>query len=81
VFVFYKVLEVRHRKPTIGEEPTGDLAEALDRIDAGSDGFVRYKGEYWKARSEEDLEKGDSVIITDVKGPLLFVKKVEEEKE
>ncbi|KGK98972.1 nodulation protein NfeD [Methanococcoides methylutens] len=77
VFVFYKVLEVRHRKPVIGEEPTGDLAEALDKIDAGSKGFVRYKGEYWKARSEDDLEEGDTVMITDKKGPLLFVKKSE----
>lgn len=75
VFVFYKVLEVRHRKPVIGEDFAGDLAEAIDKIDAGSKGFVRYKGEYWKAKSEDDLEEGDTVMITDKKGPLLLVKK------
>ncbi|SES74331.1 Nodulation efficiency protein NfeD [Methanococcoides vulcani] len=75
VFVFYKVLEVRHRKPVIGEDFAGDLAEAIDKIDAGSKGFVRYKGEYWKALSEDDLEEGDTVMITDKKGPLLLVKK------
>lgn len=78
IFVFYKVLEVRHRKPTIGEDFAGDIAQAIDRIDAGSEGFVRYRGEYWKASSEDDLEEGDSVVITDKKGPLLFVKKEEE---
>jgi membrane-bound serine protease (ClpP class) len=81
VFVFYKVLEVRHKKPVIGEDPTGDMANAIEDIMAGEEGFVRYKGEYWKAKVKEDISDGDRVEITDVQGPLFIVKKVEEEEE
>lgn len=81
VFVFYKVLEVRHRKPVIGVDPVGDNAKVLEQIEANGEGFVRYKGEYWKARVDKDVNEGDKVEITDVQGPLFIVKKtVEEEK-
>ncbi|NPE30420.1 nodulation protein NfeD [Methanococcoides sp. SA1] len=81
VFVFYKVLEVRHKKPVIGEDPIGEMANAIEDIKAGEEGFVRYRGEYWKAKVEEDISDGDKVEITDVQGPLFIVKKVEEEGE
>ncbi|WP_305064833.1 NfeD family protein [Methanococcoides sp.] len=81
VFVFYKVLEVRHKKPVIGEDPTGETANAIEDIKAGEEGFVRYKGEYWKAKVKEDISDGNKVVITDVQGPLFIVKKVEEEGE
>ncbi|MCD4702747.1 MAG: nodulation protein NfeD [Methanosarcinaceae archaeon] len=78
-FALYKVIEVRHRKPVIGEDPTGDIAEAIDPIGPDRPGYVRYKGEYWKTRSEDDIEVGDRVEITGKDGPVLLVKMSDEQ--
>ncbi|MHC1576105.1 MAG: NfeD family protein [Methanosarcinaceae archaeon] len=78
-FALYKVIEVRHRKPVIGEDPTGDSAEAIDPIGPDRPGYVRYKGEYWKTRSEDDIEVGNRVEITGKDGPVLLVKMSDEQ--
>ncbi|MEA1985840.1 MAG: nodulation protein NfeD [Euryarchaeota archaeon] len=78
-FALYKVIEVRHRKPVIGEDPTGDTAEAIDPIGPARPGYVRYQGEYWKARSEDDIDVGDRVVITGKDGPVLLVKMSDEQ--
>lgn len=63
VIAIYKVLDVRKRKPVIGEM-IGDTAEANDNITATQEGYVKYHGEYWKARTQEGtIEKGEKVEI------------------
>lgn len=75
VFAIYKVIEVRHRKPVIGEM-IGDFARTIDQITPERPGFVRYKGEYWKARADELIEKEEKVEITGKDGAMLVVKRV-----
>jgi membrane-bound serine protease (ClpP class) len=75
VFAIYKVIEVRHRKPVIGEM-IGDFARTIDQIAPERPGFVRYKGEYWKARADELIEKEEKVEITGKDGAMLVVKRV-----
>jgi membrane-bound serine protease (ClpP class) len=74
-FAIYKVIEVRHRKPVIGEM-IGDVGETIDQITPERPGFVRYKGEYWKARADELIEKEENVEIIGKDGAMLVVKRV-----
>ncbi len=76
--VLYKVVEVRHRRPVVGESFIGEQAEAIEDISA-DDGFVRYRGEYWTARSSELIEKGEDVTIVEKDGPVLKVEKKNQE--
>lgn len=72
LFAMYKVQEVRHRKPTIGE-PVGESAVVTEPIPKGERGYVRYKGELWQAVSEEDLSPETTVYIRKVDGIVLHV--------
>ncbi|ADE37420.1 NfeD family protein [Methanohalophilus mahii] len=75
-FAIYKVLQAKGRKPIIGEEMTGEIAEAIDPISEGNPGYVRYSGEYWKARSEDTIDREEKVEILEKDGPVLIVRKV-----
>lgn len=55
-------------------EIAGDVAETIDVITPEATGFVRYQGEYWKARSEEMIEPGTKVVITGKDGAVLIVR-------
>lgn len=72
-FALYKMMEIRFKKPTVGEI-LGEEAEALEKITPDSPGYVRYRGEYWKAKSEEEIEKGRKVSIAGKDGSILVVK-------
>lgn len=74
VFAIYKVTEIRKKKPVIGEF-IGDIAQTIDPIGPEETGFVRYKGEYWKARSEEEIEPNTDVEITGKEREMLLVKR------
>ncbi len=76
MFALYKVMEVRHRKPLVGEM-MGDMAKTIDPLEPGTIGFVRHKGEYWKARADEFIAKGEKVEIIEKDGVVLVVKRVE----
>lgn len=80
VFAIYKVAESRNKKPVIGAF-TGDTAHTIDPIGPEKPGFVRYRGEYWKARANEEIEKGETVEITGKEEEFLLVKRKEEEEE
>lgn len=77
LFAAYKVLKARRVKPLIGIM-VGDIAIAVDDIDSGNYGFVRYHGEYWKARANRDVKKGQKVLIKDKEGPILIVEPLKE---
>lgn len=38
-------------------------------------GKVHVYGEIWQARSDEDIKEGDRIIVTEIKGLTLIVKK------
>jgi membrane-bound serine protease (ClpP class) len=74
VFAIYKVAETRKKKPTIGAI-IGDTARTIDPIGPKTPGFVRHKGEYWKARSEEEIGAGEEVEIMGKEMEVLLVKR------
>lgn len=63
----------RSRVDTGMEGLIGMRAEA--KTDLGADGQVFVRGEYWNARSDEPIAKGEKVIVTVVEGLRLKVKK------
>ena len=74
VFAIYKVTEIRKKKPVIGEF-IGETAQTIDPLGPGKTGYVRYRGEYWKARSEEEIEPKAEVEITGKVREMLLVKR------
>jgi membrane-bound serine protease (ClpP class) len=76
-FAIYKVVQVRMRKPVMGEI-VGDKAETIDELTPGATGYVRYQGEYWIARSDERIEPKTKVVITGKDGPVLVVEPLKE---
>ncbi|MCE8424162.1 MAG: nodulation protein NfeD [Candidatus Methanoperedens sp.] len=73
-FAIYKMMEIRKKKPVIGDI-VGDSAKTIDILTPGETGYVRYQGEYWIARSDEDIPPKTKVIITGKEGPVLIVKR------
>ena len=74
VFAIYKVNEIRTKKPVIGEF-IGEVAQTIDSLGPGKTGYVRYNGEYWKARSEEEIEPNLDVEIIGKEREILLVKR------
>lgn len=74
VYAVYKVAEIRKKKPVIGNI-VGDTALTIDPISPEKKGFVRYRGEYWKARSEEEIGVDQEVEITGKEREVLVVKR------
>lgn len=74
VFAIYKVNEIRKKKPVIGEI-IGDIAQTIDPLGPGKTGYVRYKGEYWKAHSEEEIKPNLDVEIIRKEREILLVKR------
>lgn len=75
-FVLYKVLKISRKKPAIGTME-GEEAETLDDITPNKLGFVKYKGEYWLAKSKEGriparrkvkiLERDGNILVVSLK--------------
>ena len=77
-FLFAVGMGVRaqRRKAVTGSEGLiGEEGEAVEAFRKG-EGQVMVHGEIWKAQSEEKILKGDKVVVTEVKGLKLIVKKV-----
>lgn len=72
-FTMYKVLKAKSRKPLISDI-IGEEVKVIEEIQPNKTGFVRYKGEYWKAKSDETLKPGTTAIVVDKEGPILIVK-------
>lgn len=75
VYAIYKVAEIRKKKPVIGDI-IGDTALTIDPIGPEKRGFVRYKGEYWEAGSEEEIGVDQEVEIIGKKREVLIVRKI-----
>ena len=71
-FAIYKIARSRFAPPQ-NDRFAGEVAEAIDRLDP--EGYVLFQGEYWRAKSEETVEKGETVVILAKVGTLLQVKR------
>lgn len=57
----------------VEDEFTGKEAIALTELTPGKDGKVEFKGTTWKAESESEISKGQTVIIKNKENFKLFV--------
>ena len=76
-FMAYKVVEARKRKPVLGAI-VGEVAEAMDDMEEGGEGFVIFRGELWMARALKRVAKGSKVRIVAKEGPRLIVEPLEQ---
>ena len=75
--VMHWLMHSAKKRPVVtgAESLIGKDAEVVSRSDRYRTSYqVRVKNELWSADSEEDLESGETVIITAVKGNRLSVK-------
>jgi membrane-bound serine protease (ClpP class) len=72
-FLLYKVLQIRKKKSPIGKF-TGETAMTIEQITPEKNGFIRYKGEYWQAKSDTVIEKNTKVVIIDKDETTLIVR-------
>ena len=75
-FLLYKVIQIRKKKSPVGKF-AGEKAVAIERITPEKPGFVRYKGEYWQAKSEVVIETNTKVLIIEKDETILIVKPLE----
>ena len=65
----------KNKKAQIASEMTGIKGYAINSFKIGEKGKVHLNGEIWEAISNQDLEKGDEVIVEKIDGFKLIVKK------
>ncbi|PUA33445.1 MAG: serine protease [Zestosphaera tikiterensis] len=73
-FVTFKLVKIRKKKPE-PYGPIGKVGKALEDLKPGVEGFILLEGEYWRAISEEFIPKDGEVIVVDMIGSTLKVKK------
>jgi membrane-bound serine protease (ClpP class) len=61
-FVLYKILQIRKKKKSIGIFE-GETAITSDIIAPDKPGYIKFKGELWKAKSKEYIEPDKKVRI------------------
>jgi membrane-bound serine protease (ClpP class) len=71
-FVLFKVIQIRRKRPSIGVF-AGETAVTIDRLTPETQGYVRYKGEYWLASSKVDIEPNTKVLILRKEDTVLHV--------
>ncbi len=72
IFALYKVAKASKKKIAIPEF-AGQVAVAIDEIGPEKEGFVRFRGEHWKALSETTITPGQKVMIISREGLILNV--------
>ena len=79
LFVVVNIIRIRHTPALVGVE-TMVGRQAVARSNLNPTGFVFVNGEYWSAEAEDgDIPEGDCVIITEIEGLKLKVRKLESE--
>ena len=73
VFLLYKFIQIRSKKSQVGIF-IGEKAKTVDRITPDKPGYVRFKGELWKATSDTSIEPNTKVIIIEKEESTLKVK-------
>ncbi|OFX15693.1 hypothetical protein A3K71_01385 [archaeon RBG_16_50_20] len=77
LFMVYKIVRARKLKPAVGEF-VGQIVEVIEEIQPGATGYVKWRGEYWKARSDNLLRPGDTAKVAGKDGPVLLLSASEE---
>ena len=62
VYLLYKILQVRRKKVAMGTF-IGETAKTVDAISPLNSGYVRFKGELWKATSDMSIPANTKVTI------------------
>ena len=73
IFLLYKILQIRREKTKVGIF-IGEKAKTIDQITPHKIGYVRFKGEYWQAKSDTIIEPNTNVIIIHKDETTLIVK-------
>jgi len=76
VFGLSKAIKLRKTKPTTGKEEMLGIVGKAD-TDINPEGQILARGERWNVYSDERINKGEKVEVTDVDGLTLKVKKYE----
>ena len=84
ICVAYVILGRRyvHRWTAVSEAKTnidaiiGRQGIVLRSIARNVDGLVKVGNEQWRARAEEDIKKGDEIVVISVSGVTLIVEKI-----
>ncbi|MEA3457940.1 MAG: nodulation protein NfeD [Candidatus Thermoplasmatota archaeon] len=72
-FLLYKILQIRKKKKAVGVF-VGEYAKTIDKITPDEPGYVRFKGEYWQAKSDMTIEPNTKVVILKKDESVLIVK-------
>jgi membrane-bound serine protease (ClpP class) len=81
IFVLGKALGAQRARPItgaeslVGQKGPVRVAFTSDNLKAPYSGMVLVAGELWQARSDEEMDKGEPVIVTAVDGVTLHVRK------
>jgi len=76
--VIYKIVKTKKKRITV-LELVGGIGRTLDEIGPEKAGFIRFRGEYWKARSDTIIKPNRRVKILANEGPTLIVEFIEED--
>ena len=75
VFVLTKGVAAQRRKPLTGKESLiGKQGIVITEIINGK-GQVELEGQIWTAKSKENIEKGEEIIVENTEGLTLYVRK------
>jgi len=75
-YAIVKIIQLRKIKRKVGGEALiGETGEVVEF--SNGQGFARIHGELWSIESDDDLKKGDTIIVVERKGLRLKVKKYE----
>ncbi|AEB95518.1 MAG: NfeD family protein [Metallosphaera sp.] len=70
--MFYVIAKTRKRNIYTYK---GKIGKAIDDIPRGKIGYVVLEGEYWEALALDDIRKGDTVKVEDMRDLKLIVKR------
>lgn len=72
----YYALKIRRRKPVSGAElMIGETGVAAGDFGGEREGKIFIDGEYWNALSDEQIANGSKVVVTEIRGLMLKVKR------
>jgi len=75
LLLVYKIFRAKRKKPFI-KEVIGSEVEAIEDIEDGKIGFVRFKGEYWQASAEGNIKAETKALVIKKDGPRLIIKPI-----
>lgn len=76
--VLYKIVKAKKKRLTVLEF-IGGVGRTIDEIGPEKGGFIRFHGEYWKARSDTIIKPNQKVKILAKEGLTLIVEPLKEE--